>query len=73
MQAYHIDVAKIEDLQTVKDVDGLDRIFAKAKSTIVNGEEVILFRGAAGRGNEFDRLTTLDDLEAYRKGVYKYL
>ena len=73
MQEYRIDVTKIEELQTVQDVDALDNLFAKAKSTIVNGEAVILFRTANGAKNEFDRLTTLEDLEAYRETVYKYL
>ena len=73
MQEYWIDVTKIEELQTVQDVDALDNLFAKAKSTIVNGESVVLFRTTGGVKSEFDWLTTLDDLEAYRKAVYKYL
>lgn len=74
MQEYKIDVAKIEELQTVNNTLALDRIFKKAKETIVNGEAVWLMRKQPhGQMEKFDELTTLDDLQQYKKSVYKYL
>lgn len=74
MQDYEIDVTKIEELQTIRDLDSLDTIFTRAKSTIVNGAEVILLRKAAdGKAQRFDGFSTLEDLERYRDSVYKYL
>lgn len=74
MQEYKINVSEIEDLQMVKNILALDRIFRDAKSTIVNGEAVWLLRKQAGGNSEkFDELTTTEDLETYKKSVYKYL
>ena len=74
MQEYKIDVAKIEELQTIKDISSLDRIFKGAKETLVNGEAVWLIRKHAnGNAEKFDELTTLEDLKHYKKSVYKYL
>ena len=74
MNTYTIDVARIEELQMIKDTDELDRMFEKAKSTIVNGESVLLVRTPSnGPAEQFDALTTLPDLEQYRAQVYKYL
>jgi len=74
MTEYEIDVAKIEELQTLNDKDELEKIFSKAQSTIVNGENVILVRKQRnGSSQKFDELTTLEDLERYRKSVFKYL
>jgi hypothetical protein len=74
MLEYTIDVTKIEELQMTKDRNALDVIFQRAKSTIVNGERVLVRRkqkdGSISPVNEF---TTLDDLEQYRKTVYRYL
>jgi hypothetical protein len=40
----------------------------------VNGAKVILVRKEAnGTENKFDEIDTLDTLEAYRNGVFKYL
>ena len=72
MTPYQIDVAKIEELQTLNDRHELEQIFSKAKSTIVNGEKVMLIR----KGNhpqKFDEFSTMDELELYRKRVFKYL
>lgn len=69
MQAYEINVTKIEEWQTVKDTGSLEQAFERAKSAIVNGESVFLLRGK----ERFDELTTLEDLEAYRQQVFKYL
>ena len=74
MQNYIINVVQIEELQTTNDVDELSRIFGKAKSTIVNGEQVLLVRKFPdGHSEKFDQLTTLEDLEMYQKRIYKYL
>ncbi|GAB4091442.1 hypothetical protein [Flaviaesturariibacter terrae] len=74
MQEYIIDVTQIEEWQTIRDLDALDRVFQRAKSTIVNGERVVLLRSTrAGKREAFDELTTLDELERYRAGVFRYL
>ena len=74
MVDYVINVTQIEDLQTTQNVDELQRIFKKAKSAIVNGEQVLLVRKYKdGRSEKFDELSTLEDLELYRKTVFKYL
>jgi hypothetical protein len=74
MQDYKIDVGKIEELQKIRDLQELDAIFVKAKSTLVSGAMVELGRKSAdGRFTRFDKLTTLADLADYHKQVYKYL
>ena len=73
MEEYIIPVNKIEELQMLNDKDGLDAIFVRAKSTIVNGENVALVRESAGRSYRFDQITNLEDLEKYKKNVYKYV
>ena len=73
MNSYLINVTEVENLQKTRDVDELERIFIKAKSTIVNGESVILARVQQERTEKFDELTTLSDLDEYRKSVFKYL
>ena len=74
MLPYEIDVTKIEELQTLRDTDELDRIFTRARSAIVNGESVFLVRKKGGKGGErFDEFTTLEDLDRYKTSVYRYL
>lgn len=74
MQAYVINVTEIEELQTIRNVAELDRIFTRARSTVVGGEAIVLVRRHAdGRAEKFDELTTEEDLAAYRKTVYKYI
>ena len=74
MQEYIIEASHIEELQTISNRDELDKIFERAKQTIVNGESVILVRKQLnGRQEKYDELTTLDALSEYRKQVYKYL
>jgi hypothetical protein len=73
MNSFLINVSEIEDLQNTNDVDELERIFQKAKSTIVNGASVFLARKQEGKMEKFDELTTLEDLEQYQKTVFKYL
>ena len=74
MQDYTINVSKIEELQTINNTDELEMIFARAKSAVVNGAKVILVRKEfSGKVNKFDEIDTLDALEAYKTGVFKYL
>ena len=73
MQAYEINVTEIEELQTIANLRALDRIFMRAAQTIVGGEKVILVRKTGSIKEKFDEITTPEDLEAYKKGVYKYL
>lgn len=74
MTPYVIDVARIEELQTLNDKGELENIFSKAKSTIVNGEKVLLVRkNKNGKNNQFDDLNTEEELENYRQRVFKYL
>ena len=74
MQEFIINVTQIEELQTLKDTEALDKIFTKAQRTIVGGEKVILVRRHAnGQQDKFDELTTEGDLEEYKQRVYKYL
>jgi len=63
MEDYVISVNKIEDLQMTKDTVALDIIFQRAKSTIVRD----------GSKDKFEEYTSLEDLEAYKKRVYKFL
>jgi hypothetical protein len=74
MDEFIISVGKIEELQMLNDKDSLDAIFYKAKSTIVNGEKVALIRESrSGESYRFDEISTLTDLEDYKKNVYKYV
>jgi hypothetical protein len=74
MQYYKINVTEIEELQTISDIKALDEIFTKAKRTIVGGAPVLMGRKDANKKwDQFDELTTEEDLEQYKKGVFKYL
>lgn len=74
MREYVINVSRIEELQTLNDINELEKIFFKAQSTIVNGEIVILVRkDKQGAAQKFDELSTLDDLDRYKRSVFKYL
>ncbi len=74
MKAYVIDVSKIEELQNLNDKDELENIFYRANSTIVNGEKVVLVRkNKNGASEKFDEITTQEDLEQFRKQVFKYI
>jgi hypothetical protein len=74
MEDYTINVTKIEELQTISDTDELENIFSRAKSAVVNGAKVILVRKEpSGKTNKFDEIDTLEDIEAFRQRVFKYL
>jgi hypothetical protein len=74
MDEFIISVGKIEELQMLNDKAALDAIFYKAKTTIVNGEKVALIRETrTGDKYRFEEISTLPDLEDYKKNVYKYV
>jgi hypothetical protein len=74
MEDYIINVGKVEEWQMIKDIASLDEVFGRAKRVLVGGGTVALVRVQRdGTSDKFDELTNLDDFEAYRKNVYKYL
>lgn len=74
MQEYVINVTEIEELQTIKNLTELDKIFTRARTTVIGGEKVMLVRkNPDGSRHKFDEITTPEDLETYRNNVYKYL
>jgi hypothetical protein len=74
MEDYIINVGKIEEMQMINDRIALDLIFRKAHSSIVCGAKVILEReDPSGKTYRFEEFTSLDDLKAYKKNVYKLL
>lgn len=74
MEDYIINVGQIEELQTINDTNSLDIIFQRAKRTIVGGGIVALVRQQRnGQTDRFEELSIPEDLEAYKKNVYKYL
>ena len=74
MEDFTIDVGRVEELQMINDKQELDIIFQKAKSTLVNGATVHLARkNSMGKSIPFEHFTTLPDLSAYKKTVYKYI
>ena len=74
MTDYIINVTQIEEYQNIENLAELEKIFDRAKSTIVNGAVVLLVRkDAAGKSAKFDELDTLEELDTYRKQVFKYL
>ena len=74
MTDYTINVSRIEEYQTINNTDELEKIFARAKSAVVNGAKVILSRKeSSGKVNKFDEMDTLEALEIYRAQVFKYI
>ena len=74
MPEFIINVNEVEDLQMTSNNVELEQMFARAKSTVIQGGTVILNRQyAEGRIENFDELTTEADLEEYRQTVFKYL
>jgi hypothetical protein len=74
MEDYIIKVGKVEEWQMVKDIAALDEVFRRAKRALVGGGTVALVREQRnGDAYRFEEFTNLDDFEAYRKNVYKYL
>ncbi|TDH29008.1 hypothetical protein EXU57_02740 [Segetibacter sp. 3557_3] len=74
MAEYLINVGDIEALQMINDRDELERIFTKAKSTVVQGSAVVIARQfTGGKMEPFDEITTEADLETYKESVFKHL
>ena len=74
MEDLIISVNNIEEWQTLNDLNSLDKTFRRARQTLVGGGKVILERvQPSGQRYNFEEFTNLEDLEAYRKNVYKYL
>lgn len=74
MAEYTINVSEVEDLQTTNDIVELNRIFARAQSTVVQGGTVFLVRRTSdGTPYKFDELTSEADMENYKGTVFKYL
>jgi hypothetical protein len=74
MDDYVINVGKVEEWQMIKDMAALDEVFQRAKRVLVGGGRVVLTRELRiGDSYRFEEFTNLDDFEAYRKNVYKYL
>ena len=74
MQELVIEVNKIEEPQNIGNTQALEKIFTRAKTTIVNGERVLLARKEKdGRVEVFDEFSTLEDLDDYRLRVFRYL
>ncbi|MBS1564431.1 MAG: hypothetical protein JST39_08570, partial [Bacteroidetes bacterium] len=68
MEDYTIYVNQVEEWQTVNDTGALETIFQRAKRNLVGGGTVSLVRrNSNGSNDKFDELSTLEDLEAYRK------
>lgn len=74
MQDYIISVNKIEELQTIKDVQALESIIEKARRTIISGGAVVLVREVGnGRQEKFDTITDEGEFKKYKERVFKYL
>jgi hypothetical protein len=74
MEDLVIPVNNIEEWQMLNDTNSLGLIFRKARAVLVGGGKVILERvQLSGQRYKFEEFTNLDDLEEYRKNVYKYL
>ena len=74
MEDLVITVNKIEEWQTLNDTNNLGRVFRKAQSVLVGGGKVVLERvQPSGEHYKFEEFTSLEDLDAYKKNVYKYV
>jgi hypothetical protein len=74
MAEFIIIVNQIEEYQMLNDRQSLDAIFRKAQSAVVGGEVVALVRqNANGQQSRFEQISTLEDLNTYKKNVYKYV
>lgn len=74
MDDYIINVGKLEELQMINDIAGLDSIFQRAKVVLVGGGMVAVVRHQRnGEVNRIEEFSTLEDLAAYKDRIYKYL
>jgi len=74
MEDFIIIVNRIEELQSTQDVQELERIFEKARRTIIGGMSVILVReNRDGKQEKFETYSNEQDFEEYRKKVFRYI
>lgn len=74
MEDYIINVGKVEEWQMIRDISSLDETFQRAKRVLVGGGTVVLERVQRdGTTYRFEEFTNLEDFEAYKRNVYKYL
>ncbi len=74
MAEYTINVSEVEELQTISNAAELNKMFAKAQSTVVQGGTVVLVRGTPdGSVYKFDEITTETDMENYKQTILKYI
>ena len=74
MEDYIISVGKVEEWQMTNDIAALDTVFDRAKRVLVGGGIVALVREQrSGEVYRFEEFSTLEDLEGYRKRVYRWL
>lgn len=56
------------------DIQALDNVFGRAKRVLVGGGIVAVVREQrSGEVYRVEEFSTLEDLERYRKGVYRWL
>ena len=71
---YTINIGVVEELQMLKDMPELNRIFSIAKSTVIQGGIVAINRtNSDGSIYTTDEISTEADLKAYREKIFKYL
>lgn len=74
MIEFTIDIGQVEEWQVLKDIQELNRMFTKAKSTVVQGGIVLLSRNNTdGNSYKTEEITTETELKIYREKVFKYL
>ncbi|HEY6901102.1 MAG TPA: hypothetical protein VI233_10685 [Puia sp.] len=74
MEDYIINVGKIEEWQMINDVGSLDEVFQRARRVLVGGGTVALVREQrSGESWKVDEFSNLEDFDAYRNNVYKYI
>jgi len=74
MAEFIIYIGQIEEYQMLNDRRSLDAIFRKAQSAVVGGEVVALVRqNPNGQSYRFEEISTLEDLNTYKKNVYKFV
>jgi len=74
MQEYIISVSEVEEWQMTNDIQALDNVFGRAKRVLVGGGIVAVVREQrSGEVYRVEEFSTLEDLERYRKGVYRWL
>ena len=71
---YKIDISQVEEWQMLKNTTELDALFIKAKSTIVQGGKLLLYRKNPDQHIYItEEISSEDDLKLYKERVYKYL